>query len=239
MIPKIVSDHLKSSSGDVVGRLRLNRTSQTLRKLACWIDFSRWRIEYSSGNSLDLSPKYDYKRRYLLYDKVVKTERLVDAPIDYLEFGVYRGNSLRWWIENIKTPDSRFVGFDCFTGLPERWTDHPVGAFDTGGKAPEIWDERCSFEIGLFQDTLPGFLALFEGSRRTVIHMDADIYSSTLFVLSALARKLKPRDILFFDEFSSPANEFCAFQEYSSCFQVKYQLIGAVNNCEQVALKLI
>ena len=239
MLPTVITGSLKGTFVPLVARLGLKRTSASLRKLACWIDFSSWCRENSGQNSLDFSQTYDSQRRYMLYEKVVKTEGLQHAPVDYLEFGVYKGNSLRWWLKSIETPESKFVGFDCFTGLPEQWRDRAVGTFHTEGKPPEIFDERCSFEIGLFQDTLPKFLLRFDASKRIVVNMDADLYSSTMFVLSTLAAKLKPGDIIFFDEFSSAADEFCAFQEYISCFHVQYELLGHVNNFNQVAIKLI
>lgn len=37
----------------------------------------------------------------------------------YLEFGVYKGESLRYWARELKHPDSKLHGFDSFEGLPK------------------------------------------------------------------------------------------------------------------------
>src|ERR1022692_2079890 len=65
------------------------------------------------------------------------------TAIDYLEFGVYQGESMQVWADLNTHPDSRFVGFDSFEGLPEDWTKgKPAGTFDAGGKTPAIPDPR-------------------------------------------------------------------------------------------------
>jgi hypothetical protein len=71
-----------------------------------------------------------------------------------------------------------------------------------------------------------------------VIHLDADLYSATLFVLSQLYAKLKPGDIILFDEFNVPMSEFRAFEDFASSFYVDYEVIGAVNNYFQLAVRI-
>ncbi len=160
-------------------------------------------------------------------------------PIAYLEFGVYRGDSLRLWLAGISHPDSRFVGFDTFTGLPERWrSTEPAGHFNANGTVPDIKDPRCSFEVGLFQDTLPAFVARTDLSGRLVVNLDADMFTSTLFVLSTLAPYLKAGDLIFFDEFSCPLDEFRAFEEFVRSFRVKYEVIAAVYGYTRVCIKI-
>ena len=68
--------------------------------------------------------------------------------------------------------------------------------------------------------------------------MDADLYSSTLYVLTSIARYLKPGDIIFFDEFNVPNHEFAAFNQFVSSYYIKYELLGAVNNYYQIAIKI-
>src|SRR5437870_1966975 len=75
----------------------------------------------------------------------------------YLEFGVFEGNSMRWWAAELTNPAARFVGFDSFEGLPEDWRPStPRGWFKTTGP-PAIDDARVSFVTGWFDETLPGF----------------------------------------------------------------------------------
>lgn len=177
--------------------------------------------------------------RYLLYQHVSQT--LVDPqrPIQYLEFGVFKGDSIRWWVREHAHPDSTFVGFDTFTGLAEQWGARAVGTFSTQGDVPDIDDPRCSFEIGLFQETLPSFLRQAPPSiDRAIFHLDADLYSSTLFVLTQLGPRLRPGDILIFDEFSSVLHEFRALDDWAAAYPCRYEVLATANDCTQVALQL-
>lgn len=230
-------DVTKAAFVNGIGRLPL--VSNHANKFSCWVRFSRWCIERGEGvGQYLIVPRYSHTNRYGLYERVVRQEHLDAGPVDYLEFGVYRGKSMAWWINRITHPEARFIGFDTFTGLPERWTEEaPTGTFSTGGILPGIKDPRCAFEAGLFQQTLPAFLANFTRRTRLVLHLDADLYSSTLFVLSSVAGLLRPGDLLFFDEFATPTDEFRAFDDFARAFFFRYQLIGAVNNFNQVCLK--
>src|SRR5690606_12027975 len=129
---------------------------------------------------------------------------------------------------------SRFSGFDTFEGLPEDWGFYSKG--DMSSSMPQIEDERGSFYKGLFQDTLPGFIQDNNlEQRRKVIHLDADLYSSTLYVLTSLYPYLRKGDILIFDEFNVPNHEYLAVKNFVESFYIKLTLIGAVNNYFQVA----
>lgn len=183
-------------------------------------------------------PKVWHDKRYGLYQFLIESEQL-DGQIDYLEFGVGAGHSLKWWVENNKHTGSNFFGFDTFTGLPENFGLLKKGAFSTGGKIPEINDTRCTFYTGLFQDTLGQFTSTYKSRNRKAIHLDADLYSSTLFVLTSLAPLLQKDDILIFDEFGAPTDEFRAFTDFVSAYGIKYKVLGAVNNYLQVAMRLM
>ncbi len=108
----------------------------------------------------------------------------------------------------------------------------------TEGKHPEINDSRAKFIKGLFQDTLPEFMKAFQNDKRKIIHLDADLYTSTLYVLATLHPCLKSGDILFFDEFAVPQHEFLAFKNYVDSFRISYEVIGTMNNYFFVAIKI-
>jgi O-methyltransferase len=181
------------------------------------------------------SGKFNYTKRLGLFKEVIKTEKLDD--INYLEFGVENGGSFKWWTEHIVHPNARFYGFDTFTGLPEDWGPFKKGDMSAGG-IPKIEDSRHEFIQGLFQQVLPDFLEKFNDNKRKVIHLDADLYTSTYYVLNMMAPHLKSGDILFFDEFNVPMHEFKAFTEFVRSWYIDYEVLGAVNNFYQLAVKI-
>jgi hypothetical protein len=131
----------------------------------------------------------------------------------YLEFGVYRGESLRYWTERVTQPAARFVGFDSFEGLPERWRDDmPRGQFSTDGEVPHFDDGRVELVPGWFDDSLPGFT--LPEHDQLVINVDADLYSSARTVLTELEPVIVPGTLLYFDEFNDSWNELRAFEEF-------------------------
>lgn len=221
-------------------RLRLHRLTGPLDKvllqasyLAQW---SRWYAEHVPPTCQDFVSRADPEARSALYEFLFSTEHL-DGAITYLEFGVAAGDTFKWWSERNRHPDSRFVGFDTFTGLPEPWGYFPRGAFSTEGQVPDIRDSRCQFVVGMFQQTLP--LNLPSRAHRLVVHLDADLYSSTLFVLTTLAPCLMKGDILIFDEFGVAQHEFRALHDFVSAYLIKYTVLAATDNCSQVAIQLI
>ena len=108
----------------------------------------------------------------------------------------------------------------------------------SNNKKPEIDGDRHQFHQGLFQVTLPAFLKSFSSNRRKVIHLDADLFSSTLFVLTSLSPFIKKGDILIFDEFNVPNHEFQAFILWVESYYIEYTVLGEVNNFYQTAIRI-
>lgn len=202
-------------------------------------ELSEWRKQHPVKGYNDFyQEEWDYNRRYNLYEALDKQEGLFAQAIDYLEFGVAGGNSLKWWLQHNTHPQSRFFGFDTFEGLPEKWGHFEKGSMAHAMESLNITDPRASLYKGLFQESLPPFLEQYDGRNRRLIHLDADLFSSTIFTLSQLYRFLKPGDILLFDEFAVPQHEFLAFKIFTESFYVEYDVIGAANNYLFVAVKL-
>jgi hypothetical protein len=188
------------------------------------------------------SPFRNYSNRVKLHEYVISSQGLAERPIHYLEFGVAGGTSFAWWVKANHHPDSRFFGFDTFEGLPEDWHFFKKGAFSFS--IPFLEDERGTFVKGLFQDTLYNFLDNYRKSIDTpdvirVLHMDADLYSSTLFALTMMAPFLRNGDIVLFDEFNIPNHEFAAWSDFIKSYYIQYEVIGSVNNFYQTAVRII
>jgi predicted O-methyltransferase YrrM len=124
------------------------------------------------------------------------------APLEYvldtykprgtaLEFGVGSGQST-----GIIAAHMPVVGFDSFKGLPEDWRPgYPKGMFRYN--KPTIPNARLI--VGLYADTLPCFD--FRQYDIGLVHIDCDLYSSTVTVLDWVGRWLKPGAIVVLDEY--------------------------------------
>jgi O-methyltransferase len=209
-----------------------------LLNLAYLTKLSKWAHENKHVAYNDFKSKWDYNKRYPMYQWVIDHEQLTE-PVNYLEFGVASGHSFEWFMRRNTNAESRFYGFDTFDGLPEDWGPFKKGAFSNNDKLPNIIDDRGKFYKGLFQQTVPGFLKELNNTRRNVIMMDADLWSATLYALTMLAPHLKKGDIIFFDEFVVPTHEFKAYIDFVQSHYVNLQLIAAANNYYFAAFKVV
>jgi len=214
---------LRTKAKSLISKLSFD--SPRARYLAYLARFEKWRKSRTE--------KYPtFENRYLMYD-FLKNDVISDEPIDYLEFGVSKGESLKYWTEIETNPRSRFWGFDTFFGLPDKWevftTTVEKSAFSMNGEPPAIDDPRNTFVKGLFQETLPSFLADFKPTGRVVVHNDADIYPSTLYTLCQCNEILKPGAIVIFDEFTSVLHEFRAWEDYCAAYMREYTVLAATD----------
>lgn len=159
----------------------------------------------------------------------------IDGPVDYIEFGVYKGSTIKEMTHRFSHKQSRFYGFDTFEGLPDAWVstwgghhikmDRDKGTLNSEGM-PVILDDRVYLYKGLFQDTLPQFLDEVLGgqrdeSRPMFINIDSDIYSAALYILTMLHPYLRHGDLVYFDEFFDSINEYAALNDYMRSYYVK------------------
>ena len=156
-----------------------------------------------------------------------------EEKVLYLEFGVAQGGSMRYWSKLLQNPDAHLHGFDSFEGLPTHWTSgHPQGYFSTGGKPPEIDDPRVEFFKGWFNETLPSYTP--PAHERLIVNLDADLYSSTAFVLTHLRELIEPGTLVYFDEFNHRADELRAFDEFVSETGFRFRLVAATDDLVHV-----
>lgn len=175
----------------------------------------------------DLAAAPRFTSREALWDEAVGLSGGPDQALAFVEFGVHEGASLRWFATRLAHPDSRFLGLDTFSGLPEAWGAMPAGTFDTGGHLPRLDDARVRFLPGLFQDTAPALLDVLAGNADLplLVHYDADLYSSTLFALATIDRLGRPY-LAVFDEFTG--HEARALRNYRQGWRADVTFGGRV-----------
>ncbi|WP_300161629.1 class I SAM-dependent methyltransferase [Solidesulfovibrio sp.] len=183
---------------------------------------------------------FEYKDRRKLY-RCVNQRFVGNRPVDYLEFGVAGGESFRAWLELNANADSRFFGFDSFQGLPEDWgADNPKGTFSRQGRVPEFGDGRARIVDGLFQETVDAFSRSFTPRNALVLHMDADLYSSTLYCLMQMQRHIAPGTIILFDEFTARdcTDEYAALQDFCQACCRDYAVLAARRDYVKLAVEI-
>jgi hypothetical protein len=161
---------------------------------------------------------------------------LVSIPGLALEFGVATGSTLSYIVSQL--PEHRVCGFDVFTGLPEDWrTGFPAGMFAQA--VPEV--PGAEIVNGLFADSLPAFMADNQ-EQVAFLHLDADLYSSTVTVLKHVGPRLRPGSIVIFDEyFNYPSwqdHEHKAWREFVDSTQICFNYEGYTANNEQLVLRI-
>lgn len=114
----------------------------------------------------------------------------------WLEFGVCSGRTINLIS---KCTNNKVYGFDSFYGLPENWGNHQQkGSYSREGNLPSV-NHNVDLVVGLFEDTLDSFLEEHKGSI-SYLHLDADLYSSTKFVLDKLCDRIVEGTVISFDE---------------------------------------
>lgn len=188
-----------------LGRHVSARTIHRVNAALNYLEVGRWMAEHG----FDVSRRVVDRRE--IYEKVAA--EVGGQQVLYLEFGVHRGESMRMWSELLRHPEAQLHGFDSFEGLPENWNlGCRQGTFSTGGAVPVLENRRVKFIKGWFEATLPAYEV--PAHERLVVHLDADLYSSTMTVLHALEWHLVPRTYVLFDEFADRMHELRAFDEF-------------------------
>ena len=85
-------------------------------------------IKKTSPNAVLVKQEQMTKQSRIDYLKLLAK----DDPIDFLEFGVFEGNSIFGVAKHNTNPQSRFFGFDAFDdGYPEVFDNHSKGDYAT------------------------------------------------------------------------------------------------------------
>jgi hypothetical protein len=160
-----------------------------------------------------------------------------------LEFGVYRGETLRKIAQ--ARGEKQVYGFDSFQGLPEFWLpDHQAGRFgpdDPAGVQGPPEEPGAELVVGWFDETLPGFLEAHPGPV-AFLHVDCDLYSSTTVVLEHVGPRLVTGSVVVFDEFFNypgwQGHEFRAWREFVAKSGIGFSYLAYTEDAISVAVRI-
>lgn len=169
----------------------------------------------------------------------------------FLEFGVFKGRSANLTARFLQAKARELCGssddgtascrpndpplvyaFDSFKGLPREWFEHSRADFDCYGKIPNL-EPNVRPVVGWFNESLPklsGELRVLHKLYPTAslaaafVHVDCDLYGSTLDALIALQRAglLTRNTVVAFDELVHHAS---AYQEEGGELAALHQLL--------------
>jgi hypothetical protein len=180
---------------------------------------------------------------YDLHDWIARTQLdpFLVAKGTVLEFGVATGRTLNHFARLL--PQKTVYGFDGFVGLPEDWTSRMRKGFFARTSLPRV-RKNCELWVGWFNETLPGFVKDVQQKQPVaLLHVDCDLYSSTVTVLKELKKNIVPGTVIVFDEYLNypgwQLDEFKAWQEFVKANKIKYEYIGYVSKHQKVAVRVL
>ncbi len=135
--------------------------------------------------------------REKLFNKVIND--FGSSPWFGVEFGVAWGYTTKWFSSRSKSL-SGWYGFDLFTGLPESWREHGVGAFSNDGSTPKIDDERIHWVVGDVNKTAKEFDFSKLIGKRKAFFFDLDLFEPSLSAWIEVKKVLEPGDYVYLDE---------------------------------------
>lgn len=171
-----------------------------------------------------------YQSKLELYDHVIPM--LTNRPGLCLEFGVFKAATINHFAKNC--PNRLWDGFDSFEGLPESWGggEKGKGAFSLGGKLPAVRN-NVRLHRGWFDNSLPPFLKEHAGNA-AFLHLDADLYSSTITVLRLCNERIERGTLLLCDEYFGQigwrVGEHKALQEWAQQYNREIRCLAYVSN---------
>ncbi len=190
--------------------------------------------------------KNDFKDSYVFSDEssirsfaINEAIKKFDKESLFLEFGVFKGDSINFFAKKLRKIDAEIFGFDSFKGLKDEWMTeefNPPGTFDLKGKKPRV-ERNVKLIDGWVEETAKNFLTR-NSKKIAFIHFDMDTYKSTSFVLKLVKNNFQAGTIILFDEFYGFPNwekyEYKAFKEEIEEKKFKFIAFGSRQACIKI-----
>ena len=129
---------------------------------------------------------------------------------DFAECGVYRGGTALLLSRVLEGREKALHLLDSFTGLPapdpEKDPDLEQGVFKaTSAQAVNDLLGGFSGTLRIHEGWIPSTFEGLEDSRFSFVHIDVDLYRSTLDCLEFFYPRLSPGAVIVFDDYGFPA----------------------------------
>lgn len=120
---------------------------------------------------------------------------------EFLEFGIFKGWTGNHIAQHAAKHGKIVHGFDSFDGLPEPWDqgNNKVEQDRFKLPAPPVMLPNYKIWKGLFADTIPEWKKEYTGPIQ-FLHIDSDLYSSCVTVLTELNTQIVPGTVIVFDD---------------------------------------
>ncbi len=194
-------------------------------------------------------PSYDFIENFItinqakekLRDEISKEVTGNNSDL-IAEFGVNKGESFVQLCSLF--PTQTIYGFDAFKGLPDggHWKGNMIHTheFKHGGVPTFEIPKNGEIINGWFENTLPEFFNSPRGFSK-FLHIDCDVYSSTVTILENCRDTLGKGTIIVFDDYCNYPGwrngEWKAWQEFVKKYSIKYEYMYVAGMA--VGLKII
>ena len=186
---------------------------------------------------IELTPESNLKNFFEKSISLLKKERKSNEIGDYLEFGVFNGNSMVA-IKKAqgKFPEksiNNFFGFDAFEGLPEKSENEDGGVWEKGFYMCSFKDmKKCLENKNIDSNSIRWVRGWYENTlnKKTledekildagIVFVDCDTYSSSKLVLDFIYPIINKSMIICFDDWKlnnldiKNSGEYKAFNEF-------------------------
>lgn len=142
-------------------------------------------------------------RCFMLY-QLARASRTLAG--DVAELGVYRGGTGR--LLSMVLPDKPAHLFDTFDGMPERDRRYDPAAYSREFLSDTSLEEVRGYlsdrpNVQLHAGTFPETAKGLEDRRFSFVHIDADIYPSTLAACEFFYPRMTPGGVMLFDDYGN------------------------------------
>ncbi len=167
-------------------------------------EFERYREKWTHNNSFNNLG--DLTRLYYLF---LNVRQLIEENVtgDFVELGVYKGNSAAVLADLARSSGRRVVLFDTFTGFDERDTRRegikPIEAFDDTSLHEVrrlVGEEGVTFVPGFFPESLAQAPPI---ERVALLHVDCDLHDPAKAALEAFYPRLTPGAFVILHDYAS------------------------------------